>query len=390
MKRSTDRILTTHSGSLPRSAALHDLLEARSEGKEIDESSFAALVRESVTDVVRRQVEAGVTVPSDGEQSKIGFAYYLMDRLSGFELDPDYFRPRFPPEAADFPEYYARPSGAGRAIGRPWVACVGPIEWKAYSLVEADIESFRSALEGLQVDDAFITSPSPTTAAGFQPNKYYGTEEEYVEAVANALRREYRAIVDAGFLLQVDLPFGYPRSNPEFVGVPMEQTYDSIRSTLDRNVAAVNFALEGIPADQVRLHVCFGSDPGTHHHDPELSRIADILLKANVGAYTLVGGSGRHEFEYHVWEDVKLPEDKVIIAGVIDHTTNSVEHPRTVADRIIRYAGAIGRERVIAGVDCGFSVTSGAEDYRVDPRVMWAKFQSLSQGAEIASAELWA
>jgi 5-methyltetrahydropteroyltriglutamate--homocysteine methyltransferase len=389
MQRSIDRILTTHSGSIPRPPELHELLIERGDGELVDEDAVAANVRQSVHAVVRHQHAAGIDVVDDGEHSKIGFAYYLKDRLAGFELDRTYTRPRFPAEAADFPEYYTVHEGPDRPGARPWVCCVGPVTWKNFALVEQDIANLKDAAASARVASVFMTSPSPTTASGFQPNRYYHSDEEYTIAVADALKREYRAIVDAGIVLQVDMPFASARASEKYVGKPMSDVYDDVRKTLEHNIEVVNYALEGIPSESVRLHVCFGSDPGTHHRDPELGRIADILLRANVGGYTLVGASGRHEFEWRVFQDVALPEDKIVIAGVIDHTSNIIEHPQTVADRIVRWANVIGRERVLAGVDCGFSVTSGGERYRVGEHVMWAKFRSLAEGAAMASRELW-
>jgi 5-methyltetrahydropteroyltriglutamate--homocysteine methyltransferase len=364
-------------------------LVKRSEDRPVDGTELASTIHESVFAVVQKQAEHGITVLNDGEHSKIGFAYYLRDRLNGFELDKDYKRPRFPAEAHDFPEYYARPQGAGNSGSRPWVVCDGPISWKDFSLVEQDIANLKGAGEHAPHADLFMTSPSPTTASGFQPNRHYKDDEEYTFAVADALKREYQAIVDAGITLQVDMPFGSPRSSTAYVGKSMDEVYPDIRRSLSRNVEILNYALKGISPESVRLHVCFGSDPGTHHRDPELAKIIDILLEADVGGYTLVGASGRHEYEWRVFEDVRLPDHMTVVAGVIDHTTNGVEHPQTVADRILRWAEVVGRERVIAGVDCGFSVTSGGEHHRVDERIMWAKFRSLSEGAAIASRELW-
>jgi 5-methyltetrahydropteroyltriglutamate--homocysteine methyltransferase len=389
MKRSTDRILTSHSGSIPRPPELHDLLIKRGDDEPVDEGLVAATVRRSVQDVVRRQHDAGLDVVDDGEHSKIGFAYYLKDRLDGFELDRAYSRPRFPAEAADFPDYYGAHEGPERPGARPWVCCVGPVSWKNFALVEQDIANLKDAAAAVGATDAFMTSPSPTTASGFQPNQYYRSDEEYTIAVADALNREYRAIVDAGLVLQVDMPFAAARASAKYVGQSMADVYDDVRQTLARNIEILNHALQGVPSDSVRMHVCFGSDPGTHHRDPELGRIVDILLRANVGGYTLVGASGRHEFEWRVFQDVAFPEDRIVVAGVVDHTANIIEHPKTVADRIVRWANVIGRERVLAGVDCGFAVTSGFERHRVGEQIMWAKFRSLAEGAAIASRELW-
>jgi 5-methyltetrahydropteroyltriglutamate--homocysteine methyltransferase len=235
----------------------------------------------------------------------------------------------------------------------------------------------------LAIEDVFMTSPSPTIAANFQPNLYYPDDDTYLYAMADVLKREYRAIADAGFVLQVDC-IGLGTGTRSRDATPRE-----VRREVARNLEVLNYALSDIPAEQVRMHMCWGSDPGPHTRDGELRDMADLLVTAKPAGITLVGASGRHEHEWKVWQDLELPDDKVIIAGVIDHSTNIVEHPENVADRILRYATVLGRERVIAGVDCGFAPAAGLEDFRVEPRVMWAKFQSLVRGAELASRQLW-
>lgn len=394
MKRSTDRILTTHIGSIGRPAELLEMLFTRAEGEEIDPAQFDPVVARAIADVVRQQSEVGLDVLNDGEQSKISFASYLKDRLAGFEVVKEVVaqRPRaFGGERADFPEYYSRPSTLAndkfRRIARQGV-CTGPISWKDFSQVQRDIDNLQNALKGVRHEDAFISSISPSTAVGSQSNVYYKTVDEYTQAIADAMRIEYKAIVDAGFTLQVDLPLGGARQD----GRPLSQRADivaDVRKQLAADVEALNYALQGIPEEKVRVHICFGSDPGPHHRDPDLREIIDILLGCKAHGLTLVCTSGRHEHEYRIWDDLRLPDGKVLIVGAIDHTSNVVEHPEAVAERIQRFADRVGRENVIASADCGFDPSGGIEELRVDRQIMWAKFRSLVEGAEIASRRLW-
>jgi 5-methyltetrahydropteroyltriglutamate--homocysteine methyltransferase len=383
VKRSTVRILTTHSGSLARPPTLTQLLTDRSNGIDVDASVFEPLVTDAVSSVVRRQVEAGITVVNDGENSKISYSGYLKDRLSGFEeLEEGDVSPRLNlAEAEDFPEFYAR-TFHRQAFRRAY--CIGPIGWKRFAEVERDIRNLRAAVDGLAVEDVFMSAASPANAANFQPGRFYPTPSEYMYALADALKREYRAIVDAGFVLQVDCPMGV--ASRRFRGG------DSVRDTrnvLEAQIEVLNHALGDIPAEQARIHMCWGSDEGPHHLDIELKDIVDLLLTVKASGMTIVGANGRHEHEWQVWRDVKVMDDKVIIPGVIDSTTNIIEHPDVVAERIVRYANVLGRENIIAGVDCGFSTVAGTEQFRVDPRIAWAKLQALAQGADLASQQLW-
>lgn len=387
MNRSTDRILTTHVGSLPRSPELLSLVRDRNDGKDVDSDRFEALLKESVDEAVRRQVDVGLTVVNDGELSRIAYASQVGSRLNGFEVDKEVPAPRvvFPAEAAEFPEFTERPYTHGVSGLRLW-RCVGEISWKDFSEIERDISNLKEAAKDLDVEDVFMTSPVPSLAVNRQPNGgYYKSDEEFVYAMADALRREYKAIVDAGLVLQVDMPFSVTRRLPG----PYAELIPEARRQLAHDIEILNYALADIPAEKARFHVCHGSDEGPHTRDPQLADFIDILLTAKPAGLTLVSASPRHQFEASVFEDVKLPEGKILICGVIDHTTHIVEHPRTVAERIVRFAKIVGRENVIAGADCGFSPTAGMDRERVDSRVMWAKFRSLAEGAELASQELW-
>ncbi len=375
MKRSTERILTTHTGSLARPPELLQMLLAREEGQPVDPGVFDAAVQRAVTEKVKRQVEAGIAIVNDGEQSKISFATYVRERLHGFG-GADEPRP-VGLEAREFPEYATRRATPYR---RP--ACNAPIAWQDFSAVEKDIANLKAATEGLPVEEVFMTAVSPGTLANFFPNRYYPTREAYLEAVAEVMKREYEAIVQAGFLLQLDCPDLALRSTwfPD-LSIP------EFRTVVAQNVEALNAATRDIPAEHVRMHVCWGAGEGPHNHDVPLRDIVDVLLTGRPAALSIVGANGRHEHEWKVWQDVQLPAGKVLIPGVIDSTTNIVEHPEVVAERIVRYANVLGRENVIAGVDCGFGTNARTD--QVDPEIAWAKLQALVEGAELATKALW-
>jgi len=375
MKRSTERILTTHTGSLARPPELLQMLLAREEGQPVDPGVFDAAVQRAVTEKVKRQVEAGIAIVNDGEQSKISFATYVRERLHGFG-GADEPRP-VGLEAREFPEYATRRATPNR---RP--ACNAPIAWQDFSAVEKDIANLKAATEGLPVEEVFMTAVSPGTLANFFPNRYYPTREAYLEAVAEVMKREYEAIVQAGFLLQLDCPDLALRSTwfPD-LSIP------EFRTVVAQNVEALNAATRDIPAEHVRMHVCWGAGEGPHNHDVPLRDIVDVLLTGRPAALSIVGANGRHEHEWKVWQDVQLPAGKVLIPGVIDSTTNIVEHPEVVAERIVRYANVLGRENVIAGVDCGFGTNARTD--QVDPEIAWAKLQALVEGAELATKALW-
>jgi 5-methyltetrahydropteroyltriglutamate--homocysteine methyltransferase len=385
VRRSTDRILTTHVGSLVRPPEIADAIRAGG-APDMDKRVSAA-----VRDVVRKQAEVGIDIVSDGEYSKPNFASYVNERLSGFELRatapiagvaPSRGRDR--KAFADFYDEYDRTEKDHEASGPPVTAvCTGPIEYKGQAHVARDIANLKAALGDAGVAEAFIPAVAPGTIEGQRPNEYYNDAEAYLFAIADAMAIEYRAIVDAGFILQVDDPrtaVMYDMHDP----APTRERY---RAFVELRLAALTRALAGISADRVRYHVCWGSWHGPHTTDVPLADIVDLVLEVPVGAYALEGANPRHEHEYHVWERVKLPPGKILIPGVIAHTTNTVEHPDLVAERIARYAERVGAENVIAGSDCGFA--QGALYRRVHPSIMWAKLAGLVEGARLASARLF-
>jgi 5-methyltetrahydropteroyltriglutamate--homocysteine methyltransferase len=388
MKRSTERILTTFVGSLARPADLLEIMKAKEAGQPYDPEALATRVRSAVAEVVRHQAEAGVDIVTDGEQGKPGFIAYVSERLTGFE--PRATSPREGPwvgsrEEIAFPEYYARyaqmrPSNVAPPSS---MVCTGPITYKGQKALQTDIENLKAALQGVQVEQAFMPAASPTNIESQRKNEYYPTEEAYLYAIADAMREEYHGIVDAGFLLQIDDPrlVTYYVANP---GLSIEQC----RTWAELRVEVLNYALRDIPPEQVRFHTCYGINIGPRVHEMPLQDIVDILLKINAGAYSFEAANPRHEHEWRVWERVKLPEGKVLIPGVISHTTNLVEHPELVAERLVRYARVVGREQVIAGSDCGFSSQATTEP-EIHPTVVWAKFQAMTEGARLATAQLW-
>jgi 5-methyltetrahydropteroyltriglutamate--homocysteine methyltransferase len=387
MKRSTDRILTTHVGSLIRPRALQDMLRARQTGAEFDEGAYEECLKESVAWVVRRQAEVGIDIVDDGEYGKnISWSQYALERLSGFERRP------VPLEAnpfvagadrARFPEFYAE-MDAAQAPSSDWDSvCVGPITYTGQAALERDIADIITALQGVPVTEAFLPVAAPASVIPDRKNAYYRNDEEMFQALAEAMRNEYRTIAASGLLLQLDdarAAVTYDRMVPP-------ASFADYRKWLAHQIEVLNHAVEGIPADRIRYHVCWGSWPGPHTTDVALKDIVDILMKANVGAFLIEGANPRHEHEWEVWENVKLPDGKILIPGVISHATNIVEHPELVAQRIARYAKFLGRENVIAGTDCGFA--QGPFHRRVHPSIMWAKLESLAQGARLASTRLW-
>jgi 5-methyltetrahydropteroyltriglutamate--homocysteine methyltransferase len=384
MKGSTERVLTTHVGSIPRPADVQEMMRARQNNQPFDPKAFAARVQSAVAEVVRKQVECGIDIVNDGEQSKTSFSAYAYDRLTGFEPPeetPDVPSQQTRRDRQAFPEYYEEYQKTLPAAAAP-VVCIGPISYRGQDLVKMDIEHLKAALQGLQVQEAFIPAIAPGSFARFQ-NQYYPTEEAFLMAIAEAMKEEYRTIVDAGFLLQIDDP-GLPGTWDLINPAPTVQEY---RKFAALRVEAVNYALAGIPEERVRYHICWGSWQGPHVTDIPLKDVVDLLLQVRAQAYSVEAANPRHAYEWHVWEDVKLPEGKILIPGVIAHTTAVVEHPETVADRIINFARVIGRERVIAGADCGFA--QGAFLRRQHPTIMWAKFQALAEGARIATKRLW-
>ena len=377
MKRSTKRILTTHTGSLPRTPDLVEMLRAREAGTLDDLAAFQDRVRGAVGDVVGRQAEAGVDVISDGEQSKISYSTYVTSRLTGFDGESP---ARLLSDWEDFPESPLRRPGL--MVLRP--ACTGPVSRKQQEEVGTDISNLAEAIGRVDVEEGFMTAASPGVIAMFLRNQYYPSREEYLYALADAMRPEYEAIHEAGLVLQVDCPDLAAGRHTEFAELSTEE----FLKVAEGNVEALNHALANVPKDRVRLHLCWGNYEGPHHRDIPLREIIETALKANVSAISFEGANPRHEHEWVVFEDVRLPYDKVIIPGVIDSTTNFIEHPELVAQRIGRYAGLVGRENVIAGSDCGFG-TAATENPVVDPSIVWHKLRSMAEGARLASGRLW-
>ena len=383
MKHSTERILTTHCGSLPRPADLLDRMKEKAAGEPIDHKVYEARVRRAVAEIVRQQAECGIDVLTDGEQSKPGFFAYVRERLVGFEPRPNARFPRFTAETEAFPEYYEEYMGramTGAAV-LPIIplVCNGPVRYRGQEAVQRDLDNLQAALAGVRAEEAFVPSVAPS-GVGF--NEYYGSEQEYFEAVGAAMHSEYQAIVDAGFLVQIDDPFLTEIfSRPD---LPLAQRRDAAEMW----VAALNGALRGIPAEKVRFHTCYGINEGPRVHDAPLKDIVEVMLRINAGAYSFEAANPRHEHEYHVWEKVKLPEGKMLIPGVITHASNIVEHPELIAERIVRYAERVGRENVMAGTDCGFS-SQATYHPEVHPTVVWEKFRAMAEGAQLATKQLW-
>ena len=378
VKRSTERILTTHTGSLPRPPDLTAMLESMDAGSALDPAAFDGRVRRAVTDIVRQQVDAGVDIVNDGEQGKVGYSTYVRHRLTGFGGTSGVSSRA---DWADFPEAAARAERRS-AVSRP--ACDGPIEWQDRGAVQKDVANLRAALDGVRPTEAFMTAASPGVIAHFLRNEYYPSREAYLARLVDVMKEEYDAIHRAGFVLQIDCPdlamgrhLAFPSlSNAEFVKIA------------EANVEALNHALRDIPPDRLRLHLCWGNYEGPHHRDIPLREILPVVLKARPQALSFEGANPRHAHEWVVFRQTKLPDDKVIIPGVLDTTTNFIEHPELVAQRLVRYAEMVGRERVIAGSDCGFATFARSQPL-VEPEIVWAKLKSMTEGARLASSQLW-
>jgi 5-methyltetrahydropteroyltriglutamate--homocysteine methyltransferase len=383
MKTSRDRILTTHVGSLPRSEEVVRLLEAKENGAPGDIIEFDRLVREHVADRVRRQVAIGIDVVSDGEASKIGYATYVKDRLSGF-ADASQAEPSKPHlDVRPFPDFQRKMAllTGQRRFRR--VACIGPVAVCSREQLGKDLANLRLASDGAKPVEAFMNAASPGVVASFLPNRYYPSYEAYIDAIADAMREEYAAIVDAGFVLQVDCPDLAMSAHTSFQDLSEAEFLR--RAQLDAE--ALNRALGDIPPDRVRVHVCWGNYEGPHTHDIDLAKIADIILSVKAQAISLEAANPRHEHEWAFWKDVRLPDDRILIPGVIDSSTNYVEHAELVAQRIVRFAEVVGRERVIAGADCGFGTSAGYG--KIDPQIAFLKLAALAEGAARATARLW-
>ena len=380
MRLSTDRILTSHVGSLPRPDSLSDLLIRREFGDPVDVDVFDAEVLAAVKNAVARQVEAGVDIVSDGEMSKIGYATYIKDRCSGFSGDS----PRNPPADLDrFPAFMQRTAQQGQApnILRP--CCTGEIEIRDRSALESDITNFREAIEGADITEGFMNAASPGVIGAFLPNEHYPSERAYLEALAKVLREEYEAINQAGFVVQVDCPDLAMARHTQYKHL---SDAEFIRHA-ELHVEVLNHALERVPAQAARLHVCWGNYDGPHDFDIPLAKIMRVLHKVKPQVISFEAANPRHAHEWRVWEEIAPPQDKVLMPGVIDTTCNFIEHPQYVAERICRFADIVGRERVIAGTDCGFGTF--AKYGRVDPDIAYAKLQTLAEGAALATRRLW-
>ena len=381
MKRSTSRILTTHTGSLPRSPELQDLLRLREDRQSFDEASFQSSIRTAVGDIVDRQQNAGIDVVNDGEQGRSQYATYVKERLTGFEGERMVrSRPRL--DDADFPEYAAtQTSMSSRNMPQP--ACTGSIAWKDWPAVERDIANLREAVAGRQVEEVFMTAASPGVIANFLPNEYYATEEEYLYALAEVMKDEYNAIAAAGLILQIDCPDLAMTRVSQFSHLSVEE----FKKIVELHVEVINYALKDIDPERMRLHVCWGNTEGPHHHDVPLREIVNLVLQARPLGLSIEGANPRHGHEWKVWEDVRLPEGKVLLPGVLDTTTNFIEHPELIAQRILNYANLVGRENVIPGSDCGFGTSAWGR--KVETNVAWAKLAAMAEGARLASRELW-
>jgi len=384
MLRSTERFLTTHTGSLPRPADLVRTMFAKEEGVPVDRVALAEQIRAAVAAVVQRQVAAGIDIVNDGEMSKPSYATYVKDRMSGFE-GSERSVPIRGADMLDFPEYARASAGgmgaAGVRMKRP--ACTGPIAYRDRDALQNDLTNLKNALGGATPAEAFVSAASPGVVTFFLSNKYYPSHEAYLRAIAEALRTEYEAICTAGFVLQVDCPDLAMSRHVHYKDLSLAE----FRKTIELHIDALNHALANVPPDRVRVHLCWGNYEGPHNHDVPLKDIIDIVLKARAQAISYEGSNPRHEHEWTVFRNVKLPADKILIPGVIDSVTNFIEHPELVAQRICNLARVVGRENVIGGADCGFGTIAGSS--AVEGTIAWAKLKSLAEGAQIASRELW-
>ena len=385
MKHSTERILTTHAGSLPRPDGLHAQITARAEGKDFDKAKLEADLKEGVRQVVRKQIECGVDSVNDGELSKINFNIYVRDRLAGHETRP-YVAGKSPTplnvasrDIRKFPEYFAK--GLGRFAARPRETqsfCVGPLKYVGHDWLKEELDNFKAALASEKPEEAFLPANTPGTIEHWMINQHYKSDEEFLFAIAEAMREEYEGIVNAGFLLQIDdpdLPDGW-QAYPELSVV-------EYRKHAELRIAALNHGLRNIPREKIRLHVCWGSFHGPHQHDIPLRDIADLIFSVKASAYSIEASNPCHQHEWHVFETVKLPKDAVLIPGVVGHYSDFIEHPELVAERLVRYAKLVGRENVMAGTDCGLGNRVG------EPKIAWAKLASMAEGARIATKQLW-
>jgi len=380
METSKDRILTTHVGSLPRPQDVVDVLFAQDRGEEIDQAQFDKVVGNAVKETVRLQVDAGLDVIDDGEMSKISYATYIRHRLTGFEGDSS--RPT-PKDLDDYPEYRDRLVKAGHSATYKRPVCKGPIAVKNLEPVKQDIARLKAGLAGKTYKDAFMNAVSPGTIAVFQPNEYYPSHEAYLEALAAAMREEYEMIAGSGLILSIDCPDLAMGRHSRFKQLSDKE----FLRYAELQVEALNHALANVPSDRVRMHICWGNYEGSHVDDMDCRLIFPIVLKAKPMAFLIEGANPRHEHEWEAWKSIKLPADKVLVPGVIGANSNYVEHPEVVAQRIVRYADVVGKERVMAGTDCGFGTFAGFGS--VFPPFCWMKMKALAEGARLASERLW-
>ncbi len=373
----TEPILTTHTGSLPRPQAVLQLIADREAGEAVDAAEGEALLDRAVEECVDRQIAAGIDVVSDGEFSKPGYSTYVKDRLTGFSGEGAL---PVPADLADYPDYARRVFGERALAALKTPACVGEIRYRGEEAVQQDIDRLGRSLRGRAT--GFLTAASPGVISLFLKNKHYASRESYLQALSDAMRHEYRAIHDAGLLLQIDCPDLTMGSHMEYPGY----TLRDLRRELALHVEALNHAVADIPPERMRIHVCWGNYEGPHHRDVEFKSIVDIVLSVRPSGLSFVAANPRHEHEWKVWGEIRIPDDKVLIPGVIDSTTNFIEHPELVAERLLRFVRVVGPERVVAGTDCGFSTFAGM--HAVDPAIVWAKLEALAEGARIATRSL--
>lgn len=375
------RILTTHTGSLPRPEPLVELLKAKEGRRPYDRERLEAEVQRAVGEVVRRQQQAGVDLVSDGEMSKVGYSTYITDRLTGFEGEVRIGLSQLA-DVAEFPDF-ARYMGSRPAASLRRPVCSGPVSYRDLSEVRRDLANFKRVLEEAEIKEAFMTAASPGVISNFLPNSYYPSREAYLFALADAMRLEYEAIVGAGLILQLDCPDLAMSRHGEFAALDLAH----FRREIEINVAALNHAVANIPPQRMRMHLCWGNYPGPHHYDVALADIIDVVFTARPAAISYEAANPRHAHEWKIFREIKLPEDKILIPGVLDSTTNFIEHPELVAERLCNVARLVGPERVIGGVDCGFATFAGAT--HVAPEIVWRKLASLAEGARLASSMLW-
>lgn len=383
LDESNRRIVTTHTGSLPRPDALSNLLFAKMNGERVDSTTLAGETREAVKAIVGKQIDCGIDIVSDGEQSKASFQIYATERLAGIERITPQPGERRTRENVAFPAFYRGGAHSGSARAR-W-ACTGPITYVGQAPLQHDLDNLKAALAGRSPLDVFVPSVSPSSCAGLMENRYYKTDDEHVLAVAEAMRVEYEAIVAAGFQLQID----DPRLAMHYMLTP-DETIDQARSWARKRIEILNHALRNIAPERVRHHTCYGINMGPRTSDMEMKHLADLIVTIRAGFYSFEAANPRHEHEWKIWETVKLPEGKVLMPGVVTHASLLVEHPELVAERLVRFARIVGRERVVASTDCGFASTlAPGLPPEIEPEIVWAKFHSLAEGARLATKELW-